>query len=48
MASQKADGCFPQNSNMDGTPHWPNLQLDEVADPILLGLPRSSPPPATG
>jgi glucoamylase len=21
---------------MDGSPHWPNLQLDEVADPILL------------
>jgi glucoamylase len=33
---QKADGCFPQNSNVDGTPHWPNLQLDEVADPIIL------------
>lgn len=33
---QQADGCFPQNSNLDGTPHWPNLQLDEVADPILL------------
>ena len=32
----QADGCFPQNSNLDGTPHWPNLQLDEVADPILL------------
>jgi glucoamylase len=33
---QQADGCFPQNSNLDGTPHWPNLQLDEVADPIIL------------
>ena len=33
---QQADGCFPQNSNIDGSPHWPNLQLDEVADPILL------------
>jgi glucoamylase len=33
---QKADGCFPQNSNVDGTPHWPNLQLDEVADPLIL------------
>jgi glucoamylase len=21
---------------LDGSPHWPNLQLDEVADPILL------------
>jgi glucoamylase len=33
---QQSDGCFPQNSNLDGTPHWPNLQLDEVADPIIL------------
>ena len=33
---QQADGCFPQNGNLDGTPHWPNLQLDEVTDPILL------------
>jgi glucoamylase len=33
---QKPDGCLPQNSNLDGSPHWPNLQLDEVADPILL------------
>jgi glucoamylase len=33
---QKDDGCFPQNSNLDGSPHWPNLQLDEVADPIIL------------
>ncbi len=33
---QKDDGCFPQNSNVDGSPHWPNLQLDEVADPIIL------------
>jgi glucoamylase len=33
---QQPDGCFPQNSNIDGSPHWPNLQLDEVADPIIL------------
>lgn len=33
---QQPDGCLPQNSNLDGTPHWPNLQLDEVADPIVL------------
>jgi glucoamylase len=33
---QKPDGSFPQNSTVDGTPHWGNLQLDEVADPILL------------
>jgi glucoamylase len=33
---QQADGCLPQNSNLDGSPHWGGLQLDEVADPILL------------
>ncbi len=33
---QKADGSFPQNSTVDGTPYWPGLQLDEVADPIIL------------
>lgn len=33
---QKPDGCLPQNSNLDGSPHWDGLQLDEVADPILL------------
>jgi glucoamylase len=33
---QEDDGCFPQNSQVDGTPHWGGLQLDEVADPILL------------
>ena len=33
---QAADGCLPQNTNPDGSPHWTGLQLDEVADPILL------------
>ena len=33
---QKPDGSFPQNSEVDGTPHWTNLQLDEVAFPIVL------------
>ena len=33
---QAEDGCFPQNSNLDGSPHWGGLQLDEVADPVLL------------
>ncbi len=33
---QKPDGSFPQNSTVDGTPHWTNVQLDEVADPIVL------------
>jgi glucoamylase len=33
---QKPDGSFPQNSTVDGAPHWTNLQLDEVAFPIVL------------
>ena len=33
---QKPDGSFPQNSTVDGAPHWTNTQLDEVAFPIVL------------
>jgi glucoamylase len=33
---QKADGSFPQNTGVDGTPRWTNLQLDEVALPLVL------------
>jgi glucoamylase len=33
---QKPDGSFPQNSRVNGIPVFPNLQLDEVADPIIL------------
>ena len=33
---QKDDGCFPQNSLVDGTEHWTNIQLDEAAFPIVL------------
>ncbi|HEY8583740.1 MAG TPA: glycoside hydrolase family 15 protein [Capillimicrobium sp.] len=33
---QKPDGSFPQNSEVDGTEHWENLQLDEVAFPLVL------------
>jgi glucoamylase len=33
---QKSDGSFPQNSTVDGTPHWTSTQLDEVADPVVL------------
>jgi glucoamylase len=36
FTQQKPDGSFPQNSTVDGTPHWTNLQLDEVALPIVL------------
>lgn len=33
---QQADGSFPQNSWMDGTPYWKGIQLDESAAPALL------------
>jgi glucoamylase len=33
---QKADGSFPQNSEVDGTEHWTQLQMDQVALPIVL------------
>jgi glucoamylase len=33
---QRPDGSFPQNSKVDGTPVFGSLQLDEVADPIIL------------
>ncbi len=33
---QKKDGSFPQNSDVTGKPVWSELQLDEVALPIVL------------
>ena len=33
---QKPDGSFPQNSDVTGKPVWAELQLDEVALPIVL------------
>ena len=33
---QKEDGSFPQNFWVSGKPFWDNMQLDEVAFPILL------------
>ncbi len=33
---QRPDGAFPQNSDVTGHPVLTNLQLDEVADPIIL------------
>ena len=33
---QKPDGSFPQNSDVAGHPVWSELQLDEVALPIVL------------
>ncbi len=40
---QKPDGSFPQNSQLDGTPVWGGLQLDEVALPIVLAYQAGSP-----
>ena len=34
---QLPDGSFPQNSWVDGRPYWKEIQLDEMAAPILLG-----------
>ena len=33
---QQANGRFPQNSQVDGTPYWNGTQMDEQAMPILL------------
>ncbi len=33
---QEADGHFPQNSYVNGTPFWTGIQMDEQAFPILL------------
>lgn len=33
---QRPDGSFPQNSDVEGTPVWSELQLDEVALPVVL------------
>jgi glucoamylase len=33
---QKPDGSVWQNTFVDGTPHWTNVQMDEVALPIVL------------
>ncbi len=33
---QRADGSWPQNCRLDGTPHWDGIELDETAYPVLL------------
>ncbi|HTP51154.1 MAG TPA: glucan 1,4-alpha-glucosidase [Anaeromyxobacteraceae bacterium] len=35
-ATQEADGHWPQNMWLDGTPYWNGVQMDEAAFPILL------------
>jgi glucoamylase len=44
---QKPDGSFPQNSDVTGKPVWGNLQLDEVALPIVLAHLTGRDDPAT-
>ncbi len=34
--SQLANGSFPQNFWLNGTPYWSGIQLDQVAFPIML------------
>ena len=34
--TQEADGHWPQNMWLDGTPYWRGIQMDETAFPILL------------
>lgn len=36
MATQEADGHWPQNMWLEGNPYWNGLQLDQIAFPILL------------
>jgi len=36
VATQEADGHWPQNMWLDGTPYWSGSQMDETAFPILL------------
>jgi glucoamylase len=44
---QRADGSFPQNSRLDGTPVFGDLQMDEVAFD-RAGAPARTPAPRTG
>lgn len=36
LITQEADGHWPQNMWLDGTPYWSGSQIDETAFPILL------------
>jgi glucoamylase len=36
VASQEADGHWPQNQWVDGDAYWSGMQLDEAAYPVLL------------
>ena len=36
QSTQEADGHWPQNMWLDGTPYWSGVQMDETAFPVLL------------
>jgi len=36
QSTQEADGHWPQNMWLDGSPYWSGVQMDETAFPILL------------
>jgi glucoamylase len=36
QVTQEADGHWPQNMWLDGTPYWQGIQMDECAFPIIL------------
>ena len=36
QTTQEADGHWPQNMWLDGTPYWDGIQMDETAFPILV------------
>lgn len=36
MTTQKADGSWPQNMWLEGSPHWKGMQMDQTALPIIL------------
>jgi glucoamylase len=36
QVTQEADGHWPQNMWLDGTPYWNGIQLDETSFPVLL------------
>ena len=36
QSTQEADGHWPQNMWLDGSPYWNGVQMDETALPVLL------------
>lgn len=36
QVTQEADGHWPQNMWLDGSPYWSGIQMDETAFPVLL------------